>query len=195
MNSGLAVVVLHCLPIRRQIPSTPAPPGHPPGPMNMRHPGMQFGPRGMGNRPDGPMRFLGPGGPRQGHPMGPHFPGPDGMGPRHRGPMMMRMQRPPGPGRGAPNGPRPLLPELVSIGMQFGPAGLMHRFILLKKYYHLQASVNRYLFNLFHVSNSGFGDTKPSSVAGHLLSYWLNLNAWLHCSWSVIVPPNPEVET
>ena len=81
------------------MPLTPAPPGHPPGPMNMRHPGMQFGPRGMGNRPDGPMRFLGPGGPRQGHPMGPHFPGPDGMGPRHRGPMMMRMQRPPGPGR------------------------------------------------------------------------------------------------
>ena len=74
------------------------------------------------------------------------------------------------------------------------PPSLMH-------YYHLQASVNRKLFNLlFHVSNSGFGETKLWSVAGNLLSYSsnkiiLHLDVWLHCSWSVIVSPNLKFES
>ena len=78
-----------------------------------------------------------------GPPNGSPFPGPGRYGPSASWTNDDANAAASGTRTGAPNGPRPLLPELVSIGMQFGPAGFMHRFILLKKYYHLQASVNR----------------------------------------------------
>ena len=82
----------------------------------------------------------------------------------------------------------------------FTPSSKVYSPNILKRkvYYHLQASVNRKLFNLlFHISNSRFGETKLWIVADNLLSYWsnkitLHLNAWLHCSWLVIVSPNPK---
>ena len=84
----------------------------------------------------------------------------------------------------------------------FTPSSKVYSLNILKRkvYYHLHARVNRKLFNLlFHISNSGFCETKLWSVAANLLSYWsnkiiLHLNVWIHCSWSVIVSPNPKFE-
>lgn len=90
------------------------------GSLNVFRPSGPMGPRGVQGphlRPDMPPHFQGPGGPRQGPPIGPLFPGPEGpmMGPRMRGHMPIRMQSGPGIGRAMPTGPRPLLPEMVSL--------------------------------------------------------------------------------
>lgn len=95
------------------------------GSLNVFRPSGPMGPRGVQGphlRPDMPPHFQGPGGPRQGPPIGPLFPGPEGpmMGPRMRGHMPIRMQGGPGIGRAMPTGPRPLLPEMVSLKLSVG---------------------------------------------------------------------------
>lgn len=86
----------------------------PPGPGQFGPPG----PNGPPMRPEQHPGFQGPGGPRQGPPLGPRFPGPEGMNPQPRVPMPHRMPVPIR-GRGGPAGPRPLLPELVSLLLSF----------------------------------------------------------------------------
>lgn len=94
-----------------------AAPGDPMGGLNVFRPPGPMGPRGVQGphlRPDMVPHFPGPGGPRQGPPIGPLFPGPEAMmGPRMRGHLPIRMQGGPGIGRAMPTGPRPLLPEMA----------------------------------------------------------------------------------
>ena len=101
-------------------------------------------------RPEMAPHFQGPGGPRQGVPMGPLFPGPDGpmMGPRMRGLMPPRMQVGHGVARGMAPGPRPLLPEMVRFGLLFVVSHVRHlsvemkKFVQMLRYYRLDELVH-----------------------------------------------------